>query len=236
MKTAILVDGDFYLRRHNAHFGRDASSDPEKVATDFWVHCMKHLDKEKDQLYRIFFYDCPPLEKKLHHPITKKSVDLSQSFTAKFRKAFHKEIIQKSNVALRLGYLDEGNGSWRIKDHEKNKKVISGDLNPKELSEEDFVYHASQKGVDMRIGLDIAAITYKKLAEKIVLIAGDSDFVPAAKLARREGVRIVLDSMNNHIRQDLQEHIDGLKTTLPKMKKNYPCGSLKHPVKQLTKK
>jgi uncharacterized LabA/DUF88 family protein len=219
VKTAILVDGDFYLRRHSAYFGKEAAVDPEKVATDFWVHCMKHLDKEKDQLYRIFFYDCPPLEKRVHHPITKRSVNLSESFTAKFRKGFHKAIIKKSHVALRLGYLDEGNGSWRIKNQENNKKVISGDLDPKTLNDEDFAYHANQKGVDMRIGLDIAAITYKKLAERIILIAGDSDFVPAAKLARREGMQFILDSMRNYIREDLQEHIDGLKTTLPRVVK-----------------
>jgi uncharacterized LabA/DUF88 family protein len=39
----------------------------------------------------------------------------------------------------------------------------------------------------MRIGLDIASLSYKKQVDQIILIAGDSDFVPAAKLARREG-------------------------------------------------
>lgn len=34
---------------------------------------------------------------------------------------------------------------------------------------------------------DVASLTLKKQANTIVLVAGDSDFVPAAKLARREG-------------------------------------------------
>lgn len=38
-----------------------------------------------------------------------------------------------------------------------------------------------QKGVDMKIGLDISSLAYKKLVNQIVLIAGDSDFVPAAQ-------------------------------------------------------
>jgi uncharacterized LabA/DUF88 family protein len=46
-----------------------------------------------------------------------------------------------------------------------------------------------QKGVDMRIGVDIASITFKKQASTIVLVSGDSDFVPAAKLARRGPLR-----------------------------------------------
>ena len=70
--------------------------------------------------------------------------------------------------------------------------------------------------------MDIAALAYKKLVDRIVLIAGDSDFVPAAKLARREGIDFILDPMRNNIRLDLQEHIDGLKTTLPKLKANAP--------------
>ena len=70
----------------------------------------------------------------------------------------------------------------------------------------------------MKIGLDIATLAYKKLVEKIILISGDSDFVPAAKLARREGIEFVLDAMHSHISDDLSEHIDGLNTTL-KIKK-----------------
>ena len=49
-----------------------------------------------------------------------------------------------------------------------------------------------QKGVDMKIGLDIASLSYKKLVDQIVLISGDSDFVPAAKLARLEGIDFTL--------------------------------------------
>ncbi len=89
----------------------------------------------------------------------------------------------------------------------------------KDLIEADVVYYAQQKSVDMKIGLDIASMSYKKMVDKIVLISGDSDFVPAAKLARREGIEFVLDSMRTVIKADLQEHIDGLNTTLPRNKK-----------------
>ena len=48
-----------------------------------------------------------------------------------------------------------------------------------DLKEEDLYYDLNQKGVDMRIGLDIAALSYKRLVDRIILISGDSDFVPA---------------------------------------------------------
>lgn len=80
------------------------------------------------------------------------------------------------------------------------------------LAEEDFSLMIEQKGVDMKIGVDIASLAYKKLVDRIVLISGDSDFVPAAKLARREGIDFILDPLFNHISSDLSEHIDGLRT------------------------
>jgi len=52
-----------------------------------------------------------------------------------------------------------------------------------------------QKGVDMRIGIDIASMTLKHQADTLILVAGDSDFVPAAKLARREGIEFILDPL-----------------------------------------
>lgn len=63
----------------------------------------------------------------------------------------------------------------------------------------------------MKIGMDIASLSYKRQVDQIVLIAGDSDFVPAAKLARREGLDFVLDPLEMEIGRDrdLFEHIDG---------------------------
>ena len=55
--------------------------------------------------------------------------------------------------------------------------------------------------------------------DQIILISGDSDFVPAAKMARREGIDFILDPMGASIKDDLFEHIDGLET-LWKNRKN----------------
>ncbi|CAI07304.1 hypothetical protein ebB63 [Aromatoleum aromaticum EbN1] len=66
----------------------------------------------------------------------------------------------------------------------------------------------------MRIGLDIASLTLKKQADTIVLVAGDSDFVPAAQLARREGMEFILDPLWQKVNDDLFEHIDGLQSGL----------------------
>ena len=68
----------------------------------------------------------------------------------------------------------------------------------------------------MRIGLDIASMAFNNQVSQIILVAGDSDFVPAAKLARREGIDFILDPMWGSIRHDLHEHIDGLRSVIKK--------------------
>ncbi len=78
------------------------------------------------------------------------------------------------------------------------------------LSPDDVRLGLRQKGVDMRIGLDISTLTLKKQADTIILVTGDSDFVPAAKLARREGVEFILDPLWQSVKDDLHEHVDGV--------------------------
>jgi uncharacterized LabA/DUF88 family protein len=167
--------------------------------------------RKRRDLYRIFFYDCPPLEKKLQNPITKKGVDFAKSKEAVFRLQLHNYLRDKRKVALRLGHLATDT-PWTIKSN-IIQDLLKGKLNFEDLTENDVVPNARQKGVDMRIGIDISSLALKKQVDQIVLIAGDADFVPAAKLARREGVDFVLDPMWQAIPAGLNEHIDGLRST-----------------------
>lgn len=129
----------------------------------------------------------------------------------KWAEEFFKELSRKRKVALRLGELNDSNIYYNLK-YQTTKKLMEGSKNLDEFTEKDFTLHMQQKGVDMRIGLDIASLAFKKQVDKIVLIAGDSDFVPAAKLARREGLDFILDSLGHDIRDSLSLHIDGRRT------------------------
>jgi uncharacterized LabA/DUF88 family protein len=100
---------------------------------------------------------------------------------------------------LRLGRLQD-RSAWRMKP-DRLRALLRKQLDFSELTEEDFVYDVKQKGTDMRVGLDIASVSYKRQADQIVLVAGDSDFVPAAKLARREGVDFILDDVESYRRR-----------------------------------
>lgn len=207
-KTAILVDGGFYRKRARQFWGEKT---PAETADGLFTYCKRHLSEHgrKHDLYRIFYYDCPPIEKQLYHPLLQRTTDLSRTPQSKWMKAFLEELKQKRKVALRLGILDDNNSEYQIR-YDVLKKLCAGKIQISDLSEADFQPNIKQKGVDMKIGVDIASLAYKKQVDQIVLIAGDSDFVPAAKLARREGVDFVLDSLNAPIKEELFEHIDGL--------------------------
>lgn len=217
MPTAILVDGGYFLHRYRLLPGRRDGVSAEQVSRELFTWALAHLDDRdagRRQLYRIFFYDCPPLQKKAHHPITGRSIDFSRTPEARFRRELHLELVKKRKVALRLGRLAD-HAWWTVKP-DKLKEVLARKLTVDQLTESDVYYEYHQKGVDMRIGLDIAALAFKKQVDQIILVAGDADFVPAAKLARREGIDFVLDPMWGPLPDDLHEHVDGIKSTCPK--------------------
>jgi uncharacterized LabA/DUF88 family protein len=80
----------------------------------------------------------------------------------------------------------------------------------RDLVPDDLKLALRQKGVDMRIGIDITTLTLKRQVDTIILVTGDSDFVPAAKVARREGVEFILDPLWQSVNDDLHEHVDGV--------------------------
>ncbi|TCD54364.1 NYN domain-containing protein [Alloscardovia theropitheci] len=209
MKTAILVDGGYYRKRAYAVFG---DKSPQERATELYDYCRNHLREGNDirnDLYRIFYYDCPPINTQVYHPLTRKSIDFGRSDTKKWTEEFFNELSHKRKVALRLGELNEKSVHYNLK-FDVTKKLLNGSKDLSDLSERDFTLTLQQKGVDMRIGLDIASMAYKRQVDQIILIAGDSDFVPAAKLARREGIDFILDPLGGHIKDNLSLHIDGL--------------------------
>lgn len=213
-KVAILVDGGFYQRRAKSIWGDKTAKDR---AEELRRYCNAHVrgsDKYgQNQLYRIFYYDCPPSTANVYHPLKRKDVNLKYSDLFKFMTAFHDELRKMRKVALRLGKLSANDLCYSLTT-EAQKKLMNGSLKVDELTEQNFTLQIKQKGVDMRIGLDIASMAYKKQVTQIILISGDSDFVPAAKLARREGIDFILDPMGAKISDDLSEHIDGIRSKI----------------------
>lgn len=124
MPTAILVDGDFFIRRIRYLVGTHPA---KKIAGDLHRMCLEHLKQAdgKRDLYRNFFYDCPPLMKKAHNPISGKAVDFSTTATATWRLELHHQLRGLRKVALRLGYLNDRVGHWNVRP-DRLKHLLAG--------------------------------------------------------------------------------------------------------------
>ena len=207
-KMAVLVDGGFYLKQARWPQG---DKSPAARAGELFEYCRKHRDHEDAELYRIFYYDCDPIDKKAYHPLLNRTVDLKKSDEYKWKTAFFEELAKKRKTAIRKGQPLEGSCEYVMKSAVA-KDVARGKRDARDLTEKDFVLDVQQKGVDVRIGLDVALIALQKYADQIVLVTGDSDFVPAAKFARRNGVDFILDPMWHTIRPELATHVDGMYT------------------------
>lgn len=227
MATAFFIDGAFFLKRFPKVYTDHTRTNPKDarvVANTLMKMCQDHLShttsgKESNQeLYRIFFYDCPPLNKKVHLPISKKCLNFEKCELYTFKSQLFDELKKKRKVALRMGRLQDF-GEWVLKP-DRLKDLLNKRKNFEDLTDDDFEYSMRQKQIDMKIAIDIASVSYKKQVSQIILIAGDADFVPAAKLARREGIDFILDPMYKPISPDLFEHIDGLQSKCPAPKKN----------------
>lgn len=227
MATAILVDGGFFLRRFEHSFPDHDKNDARSVAHGLGMLAYWHLTQrigasrvmeqvgrgdllaESREFYRIFFYDCAPLTKRMHTPLGRKSVDFAKTDEAIFRVALHREVKKLRKVALRLGRLND-TARWKLS-VEATTRLIS-DASNFVATDSDFKIDTIQKGVDMRLGLDVASLAFKKQVDQIIIVAADADFVPAAKLARREGIDVILDCMGaNNAAIDLVEHVDGIR-------------------------
>lgn len=95
IKTAILVDGAFYWKRAFTLFG-DVS--PAERAKELSSYCHRHIKDEKEgaSLYRVFYYDCPPMNKQIYHPLLKRTINLGKSDDFVWANEFFKEVFSHS--------------------------------------------------------------------------------------------------------------------------------------------
>lgn len=232
MKTAILIDGAYFLKRLPSLCPNIDAHDADKVCQVIDALVDNHLIQLNELvgqlnpqalLYRCFYYDAFPYLKKGHLPVSRKAIDYAKSDEAIFRLALFERLRRRSSFAVRLGEVRRDR-AWILSEAAQND-LLQGNRAPADLTDRDFVPGFRQKAVDMRIGVDMTSITLKKQAETIVLVTGDSDFVPAAKLARREGVRLILDPLHRQIPDSLYEHIDAVQSGLPRYSPAHPTAS-----------
>ncbi|MCY2959660.1 MAG: NYN domain-containing protein [Planctomycetota bacterium] len=198
-RIALLVDVGFVLKRLRPRLGRSA------LAEDVMAECRRVLSDPRlagRELLRIYMYDAPPATGVVVNPVDQSRTNLMQTEVYLERRSLHDRLELQSDVAFRKGEL--AIRGWKVRPRAIDDVGRTG----RALRAEDVEPVLEQKGVDLRIGLDIARISLRGLADTIVVMTGDSDFVPAFKFARREGVRVYLDHLGASVRRELEAHVD----------------------------
>lgn len=199
-KFAILIDGGFLKKKlqvRHRHFPtvNEIESEISRIKA--------HAALSQKELLRVYFYDAPPATGLVTNPLDGVTIDLSKHANYNLNLSLQQGLELQPDMALRMG--ETAVHGWAVGDAALRDIVRNG---ARALTAQDFVPKIEQKGVDLRIGLDIARLALRQLVDIVVVVTGDSDMVPAFKFARREGLRIYLDHMEHPVKRDLKAHVD----------------------------
>ena len=127
----------------------------------------------------MLFYDCPPYTGSAVQPVS----GTHRAFTGS--ATWLHELSRKDLFAVRTGVLKFRGFALRP------ARIPFAPGGPP-LTDADFEPKFEQKGVDMRIGLDMATISANKSVDLIAIVTNDTDCTPAMKHARRAGLQVAL--------------------------------------------
>jgi uncharacterized LabA/DUF88 family protein len=194
-KSVVLIDGAFFKKKFQK--AKKAPTDSQNIKT--------FVDKVHDKhckdfnLLRIYYYDCCPAKGTLRNPVSNAPYNLETSRAYVNGIQLLNELKRTDYFAVREGVLKVY--GWRLVESAVPQQ--NGTFLP-----EDYKLNMVQKGVDTKIGLDIAWISFQHIADRIVIVTGDSDFLPAIKLARRQGIQVVLLTLDHGVSPELKDNAD----------------------------
>jgi uncharacterized LabA/DUF88 family protein len=166
-RVALLIDGG-HLRVLAKQAGHD-------FGPDFIERFSRDCIEPNEDLIRVLYYDCAPFSGTVRLPVSGKKL------AVKGNDAWLRELAARDLFAVRLGVL-------KFRGFSPRQTPLKEDR----LTDDDFKANYEQKGVDMRIGLDIANFASMRSVDRILLVSGDTDCVPAMKHARIAGLQVVL--------------------------------------------
>lgn len=184
MKTILLIDG--------GHLRARANLAKQRYTPDLIEAFAQNCIGGDERLLRVLYYDCPPYVGSAKLPVSQTTHQFAGN------DSWIKNLAGRSLFAVRLGTL-KFRGFKPKKGLPSNRPATDSDFTP------DF----EQKGVDMRIGIDIAAYSHKRIVDRIVLVTADTDCIPAMKHARKCGLQVVLCTVSGcRIAHELRMHSD----------------------------
>lgn len=188
MKVNVLIDGGFLeqaLKKKRKHL---SLKEVDSIVKGALSKLQKKIGKSNTlSLFRVLYYDCFPFEGIKKDP-NGKQINFGNNAFSFMKKNFLNEIAKQDRYGLRAGQLSFK--GWNT------------------ISSNNFLPIFQQKGVDMKCGLDIATMSMKKIIDVIIIVSGDSDFIAPLKVARKEGVLVVIYPLGLPIKEELIKHSD----------------------------
>ena len=77
-------------------------------------YCWRHIGKN-EELFRIYVYDCPPLSKSVHNPLTGRDFNLKKTPGFNERAEAHARLRRTKHVALRMGTYSKKSTTYKLK-------------------------------------------------------------------------------------------------------------------------
>jgi len=239
---AILLDGGFVRRRlykllknHHAtaediiRLSRAIVGDDEDLFRIYYYDSPPYTGREANPILKkeVDFDDTPTSRrmKSLHDALTQKDHVAFRRGELRFYGWGFNPRITEDLLRGTTSRLSEDRKTLQVSINlELAGLTKKGLLDPKKLpaNESDALSkivnliitpELKQKHVDIKIGLDVAWLASRRIVDRIALVTADTDFIPAMKFARREGVQVVLVPLGQKPRPDLVEHADELRHT-----------------------
>ncbi|MBI5170526.1 MAG: NYN domain-containing protein [Candidatus Eisenbacteria bacterium] len=210
----VMLDGGFVRKCLQLSSG---AGEAEHVSQPTCLDVLEHVRSLEAHArllaldrHRIYWHDAPPLSGRERNPLSGERFDFTSHAEHSANLQLQAALSTSDDVAVRRG--EAVFRGWRL----RHRALVELAVAPRPLIGEDLVPNVEQKGVDLRIGLDIALLAVRRIVHVVVLVTGDSDLVPAMKLARREGLRVYLDRMGRPVKRTLLEHADYVFPSAPR--------------------
>lgn len=168
-RLAVIVDGGFIRSKL---FIRQNIDNPDRLygcpdANTIYQKIISVVSNNfsKDELLRIFYYDCIPdvhERRTSRNPVTGERTRLLSNIQIETQRTVFDQLKEKPYIAFRYGEL--AYDGWKICNISEFRDKL--DRN-EDISDNDFKIRVTQKGVDLKMGLDIAWLGMKNIVDKI---------------------------------------------------------------------
>lgn len=169
MKSLVLMlDG--------GHIGRMARRSGLPYGPDFIEAFAKGCTFPDEELFRVLYYDCAPYEGQHPLPVSGAIQTFARS------RNWLEELAKRDLIAVKLGALRFCGYKLKQSPLRETAKLTDADFRP------DF----EKTGIDIQIGLDVAAYSSLRSIDRIGFVTADPSHVVAMRFARRSGLEVVL--------------------------------------------